>query len=166
MEWNGFIWLRKGAPTPAQVTGCCEYGNEPSGSIISEKFLDNCTGFPRLNLLLGVVGNKIRTFRWRYALSKRPNTYSPLKQPHIPEQANPHHYSVTALSKLTSECTVMSPFHLLLNTSRVIFTIFRVEIHTSLTTCHLRRCSELLEHVRHPGTITPLQNRTMSLPNM
>jgi hypothetical protein len=25
--WTGSIWLR-------QVSGCCEYGNEPSGSII------------------------------------------------------------------------------------------------------------------------------------
>jgi hypothetical protein len=33
--WTGFIWLRIG-----QVVGCCECGNEPSGSIKCGEFLD------------------------------------------------------------------------------------------------------------------------------
>ena len=33
--WNRSIWLRIG-----QVAGCCECGNEPSGSIKCGEFLD------------------------------------------------------------------------------------------------------------------------------
>jgi hypothetical protein len=33
--WTGLIWLMIG-----QVAGCCECGNEPSGSIKREEFLD------------------------------------------------------------------------------------------------------------------------------
>jgi hypothetical protein len=33
--WIGLIWLRVG-----QVAGCCECGNEPSGSIKRGEFLD------------------------------------------------------------------------------------------------------------------------------
>jgi hypothetical protein len=33
--WYGFIWIRIG-----QVASCCEHGNEHSGSIRYEKFLD------------------------------------------------------------------------------------------------------------------------------
>jgi hypothetical protein len=33
MVWTGLIWLRK-----EKVTGCCEYGNEPSGYIKYEEF--------------------------------------------------------------------------------------------------------------------------------
>jgi hypothetical protein len=33
--WTGLIWLRIG-----NVAGCCECGNEPSGSIKHGEFLD------------------------------------------------------------------------------------------------------------------------------
>jgi hypothetical protein len=33
--WTGCIWLKIGS-----VAGCCEDGNEPSGSIIGGEFID------------------------------------------------------------------------------------------------------------------------------
>jgi hypothetical protein len=32
--WTGFIWLR------IRTSGCCEHGNELSGSVIGREFLD------------------------------------------------------------------------------------------------------------------------------
>jgi hypothetical protein len=48
--WNGFFCLRRGcemgfsASEQEQVAGCCEYGNEPSGFIKDQDFLDCLTG--------------------------------------------------------------------------------------------------------------------------
>jgi hypothetical protein len=33
--WTGLLWVRKG-----QVAGCCEFGNEPSGSIQGGGFFE------------------------------------------------------------------------------------------------------------------------------
>ena len=38
--WNAFIWMRTGT-----VAGCCEHGNEPSGSIICLECFDELRNY-------------------------------------------------------------------------------------------------------------------------
>jgi hypothetical protein len=39
IEWEGVYWIRL-AQDKRPVAGCCEHGNEPSGSIKGGEFLD------------------------------------------------------------------------------------------------------------------------------
>jgi hypothetical protein len=110
------------------MAGSYERGNEPSGSI-------ECGGISWLAIVLvfrdwiyslEMVPNTIGTFQRHHVLSKRPYTDSPLKQLHIPEETNPHHYSAFTVT-MTSDGIKISLLPVLLHESRFNFTIIRVE---------------------------------------
>ena len=113
-----------------------------------------------------IVPNTIRAFRRNHVLSKRPYTDSPLKQLHIPEEANPHHYSVFALLHWLQTAS-KSPYfacYFMNHVSILQSSELKVKI---LHSYHLRRHEFWTAWTRPPSTLPPhKQNRTMSLPGM